>query len=209
MFNNSDSPDYKWRPRLGYYCNASKNAKLFPQGHAKPGKTAKIDLKKIQATSYDWWVFVKNLKGKVVFNDYYYSSPTRYHQVGTKALLKKLGVKVDVHVSTRYSLSDLNPHVEDLFRSICQHEAKIARPRTQERTRVSLRDSIEHCKAEIKLFRSLGAKLSPETRDKIRAEVNAVENSREATQRNEEALKAERAKRAEIKDILDNSFVNV
>lgn len=60
----------------------------------------------IQATSYNWWTFVKIIKGQIVFNDYGYSNSTRKHQAKVKALMNDLGIKIDVFVKVPQGLQN-------------------------------------------------------------------------------------------------------
>lgn len=48
---------------------------------------------------------MKRIKGKVVFNDYRYSVSTARHQRKVRTLLRELGIKIDIEVSFRASLS--------------------------------------------------------------------------------------------------------
>ena len=50
------------------------------------------------AYSYDWWQFVKEIDGKIVFNNYPYSISTRRHQSKIQDILNELGIKVDIWV---------------------------------------------------------------------------------------------------------------
>lgn len=59
-----------------------------------------------EAYSYDWWLFVANINGKVVFNAYNYSNSTCKHQSKVRSLLDALGISIDYTVSCRTSLSN-------------------------------------------------------------------------------------------------------
>ena len=67
-----------------------------------------FDAESIEARSYQWWIFVKKIKGRVIFNEYRYSVTTSKHQSKVKSLLNDLGIKIDEFVKTRKSLSDFN-----------------------------------------------------------------------------------------------------
>lgn len=60
----------------------------------------------IQATSYDWWMFVKVINGLVVFNDYNYSPTTNKHQHKVRRLMQELGIKIDLVVKSYIGLHD-------------------------------------------------------------------------------------------------------
>lgn len=44
------------------------------------------------AVSYDWWHFVREIEGKVIFNDYSYSISTSKHQRKVEKLLEELNI---------------------------------------------------------------------------------------------------------------------
>lgn len=59
-----------------------------------------------EATSYDWWIFVKRINGKLVFNDHSYSSSTCKHQYKVRSLLRDLGLEIDIIVDARCGLQN-------------------------------------------------------------------------------------------------------
>lgn len=48
--------------------------------------------KTLSAHSYDWWQFVKQVDGKVIFNNYRYSQTTSGHQRKVARVLRELGI---------------------------------------------------------------------------------------------------------------------
>ena len=66
-----------------------------------------FDPTEVFATSYNWWVFIKKIKGKVIFNDYNYSNSTAKHQSKARSLLYKLGIKPALVISAPKGLQDL------------------------------------------------------------------------------------------------------
>ena len=50
----------------------------------------------VEARSYNWWKFVAIIEGKVIFNDYRYSVTTAKHQRQVNALMRELGIKIDI-----------------------------------------------------------------------------------------------------------------
>jgi hypothetical protein len=60
------------------------------------------------ATSYNWWHFVAEINGKIIFNDYNYSHTTRRHQDAVRSLLRSLKIKVDAYVDFSDSLNEYN-----------------------------------------------------------------------------------------------------
>lgn len=53
-----------------------------------------LDMNTLTAWSYDWWAFLKNINGRLVFNDYRYSPSTQKHQAKVRSLLNQLGLTV-------------------------------------------------------------------------------------------------------------------
>lgn len=60
------------------------------------------------ATSYDWWVFVARINGKLVFNNYNYSNSTCKHQSKVRSLLSKLGIEIDLFIESPRGLQNLD-----------------------------------------------------------------------------------------------------
>jgi hypothetical protein len=65
-----------------------------------------FDVTSFEALSYDWWVFVKKIQDKVVFNTYSYSRSTSKHQSQTARLLTHLGIKIDISVCIKEGLQN-------------------------------------------------------------------------------------------------------
>ena len=64
-----------------------------------------FDTSKIEAQSYNWFTFVIEYRGHVVFNAYEYSLTKRRHQAKVRALMELIGIKVDIVVETEHSLT--------------------------------------------------------------------------------------------------------
>ena len=58
----------------------------------------------VSAYSYNWWQFAKVIDNKVVFNSYGYSPSTIGHQHKVRALLRELGIRIDVVVEVPQGL---------------------------------------------------------------------------------------------------------
>jgi hypothetical protein len=128
MFNNSDSPDVKWRPILKKYTNPSKNVEMeVEDGDPK---------KPIEATSYNWWVFFRKVGRKYIFNDGYYSSQTNSHQEGVKNVLKKLRIKY-VTIRSKEHLGKPDEVLFDLIktRNECQRRYEFTLSNRCQRTK--------------------------------------------------------------------------
>lgn len=71
-------------------------------------KNVSFDPIKCEAHSYDWWRFVAKVENKVVFNNYYYSSTTRKHQLKVKQLLNDLNIKIDIEAPFPKGITQLD-----------------------------------------------------------------------------------------------------
>ena len=90
-----------------YYGNSSNSSmKFYKRLGIYKASNCSFDADSMIAKSYDWFVFVRRVNGLIVFNDYNYSQSTCGHQSKVKALLKDLGIKVDVYVSISDSLTN-------------------------------------------------------------------------------------------------------
>lgn len=196
MFNNSDSDVMFYRKRLGYYSNASKNAKFYHE--------------ECRATSYDWWQFVKKFGNTVVFNDYYYSNATNYHQRGVRTLLKSLKIKVHARVNVRDTLSKystLSEFLPQLYDKLYQNEAELHYRQLSGRwSRSTRKDSMAVALKQIRALNKVGAKLS-------KAKINAIKEECFSTElkRKEEisARRKDAARRvAEGRRLLNSSWKN-
>jgi len=173
MWNQSPSPGFKFRPRKGVWTDGQNNV---------------FDPNEFEATSYNWWTYVKRIKGKVVFNEYPYSQTTSNHQRNMRTLLKQLKIKIDVTVSMRQSLSNFyNDSLPSKYETLFKLEIQATRARKGDTSKV---DAIKSVKSEIKLCRSLGAKFTRKQMSELKADV---------IRRDEARLKAAREERAEVK----------
>jgi hypothetical protein len=80
----------------------------------------------ISATSYNWWVFVKEYNGFVVFNFHNYSVTTRQHQHKVRFVMKKLGINIDLLVDQRQSLDRFRSFKELIDSEIARLSHQIA-----------------------------------------------------------------------------------
>ena len=81
--------------------------KHFKRSGLYKASNVSFDPVKIEALSYDWWVFVSRIGKLTVFNDYRYSVSTAKHQRKVQQLMRDLGIRVDRVVSFRTSLRDV------------------------------------------------------------------------------------------------------
>lgn len=80
--------------------------KLTKQGIYKASNVT-FNPNTLEAYSYDWWQFVKVIRGKVIFNSYRYSNTTARHQSKVRQVMVQLGIKIDLEVQVRGGLQDI------------------------------------------------------------------------------------------------------
>lgn len=117
----------------------------------------------MQAHSYKHWCYVREINGKVVFNNYSYSNTTAKHQSNMRQLLAELGITVDLYIEMPESLDSFEvgaiAHVRSLIRAT---EAEIARPRSQKAKNEERRAHIAKLERHIEELKALGA-VEPES----------------------------------------------
>lgn len=84
-----------------------------------------------EGLSYDWWVFVAKINGKLVFNNYSYSNSTRKHQYKMKYLLRTLGITIAMELDAPNGLQNLHRCVEHYLYLIESTNKLIANPRSK------------------------------------------------------------------------------
>lgn len=171
----TDTKSMKWRPKLKVY-GGGKNT---------------FDPESFEARSYNWWVYVKKIKGKVVFNDHNYSMTTCGHQCDMRRLLKELGIKIDLVVDMRSSLSSFNSEaLEPLYREMYQLEIEMNRRGSKADTNAKRVKRIEALKDSVKVARKLGAEFSKDDMARLKTNLVNAETSRVAEAKVErEAIK--------------------
>lgn len=128
----------------------------------------------MHATSYDWWVFVKRIKGKVVFNAHRYSVTTGGHQGSVRSILESLGVKIDLEVETRASLDAFETNaLPALYQRLFELEIASKRRNAKDRSK-----EIKQVKRDIAMARSIGAKCSRADMREIKERCLAAEQAR-------------------------------
>lgn len=162
----------------------------------------------MEAYSYSWWKFVTKIKGKVVFNDYSYSSSTSGHQAAVRHVMKQLKIKIDVTVSMRQSLEHLKDgYLPELYKEIYTLEAYNRRKGVKAKTVKDNNDLIKELNGKAKVLKTLGAKITKATLVDIKRGV-AVSEAYRVEQLVKQRV-ANREANREKQEILNNSFINV
>lgn len=94
-----------------------------------------IDMNKVECISYDWWIFSKIVKSRLIFNNAHYSNTTNRHQLKSLSQLKLLGYAPDLILKyTRRSLTNLNDALRDELKHIEVEQLRLrelmSKPRT-------------------------------------------------------------------------------
>jgi hypothetical protein len=123
-----------------------------------------MDLTTLEARSYDWWIFVRRVHGKVVINKTSYSNSTSKHQ--NKAL-SVLEYKYDLKLRfTRKSLSDLpaalDNEVQNAKLEIGALIKAIKKPKTRKSTNNERRATIQGLIHHIDTVRKFKSELKGE-----------------------------------------------
>jgi hypothetical protein len=168
------------------------------------GRHVFFDPATLTATSYNWWHFVRVIKGKVVYNCYSYSSNTTKDQQKVSSILRTLGIKIDEYVSVEAGLQDFeSAALEPLYISLFSKELALKNPRRAKRLDDARVKLIANIKRDIARYRALGAKLSFQEVKSLKREMYAAEKARL-----EKIAADAKETRALIKQSrLDNGFV--
>lgn len=114
-----------------------------------------LDLNNEIATSYDWWIFLKRINGKLVFNNYRYSPSTEGHQRKILKQLDQLGIKVDMFIESPKGLQDLNSAISYYEYEISELVNDIATTNRRKITRQNQIELIQNYQAKIKNIKKI------------------------------------------------------
>lgn len=116
------------------------------------------------ATSFEWWYFVMRIGGKVVFNNYCYSSYTSRHQSKVRSLMASLGIKIDLEIEAPKGLQNLEAALSYHESKIQGLVAEIQKPRTRPEKNRQRAEQVRELQARVESLRKL-----------IRSELNLKE----------------------------------
>lgn len=108
------------------------------------------------AWSYGWWAFVKPISGKLVYNDYYYSTATRGHQSKVRRLLDypefDLIIEAPDGLQSRAGLLSAIEHDRHEIKRLI---AEIRKPRSQKKKNEERKEDIRFYLNRIKQVKEL------------------------------------------------------
>lgn len=129
--------------------------KYFKKLHVFKASNVSFNPESLKAYSYDWWLFVSLIKGKLVFNDFGYSSSTRKHQNKVASLLSALGLKIDLEIEAPGGLQSLDEAISYYEGIIKVLSMAIANPRSKQKTNESRVLRIKECQKKIQQIKEL------------------------------------------------------
>lgn len=90
-----------------------------------------LDMNELRATSYAWWNMLQVIKGKLVFNNYSYSSATSGHQSKVRSVLRNLGIKIDIEIEAPRGLQNLDKALDQTLYILARNELQQAHSRSK------------------------------------------------------------------------------
>ncbi len=108
-----------------------------------------------EAHSYKWWLYVKKIGNKIIFNNYFYSSSTSKQQSEMRNLLSELGHSEIEYIEAPDGLDNLNGSIELYKNRIDELKKLISSPRTRKTTNEGRQHLINNYKNRIELVQSL------------------------------------------------------
>ncbi len=154
MFN-SGSTSLKFFKRLNVYKNSTNTVSFNPETK--------------QAYSYRW-NFVGMLKGRLVFNDYNWSTTTSAHQSAVRDVLRELGLKPIFGDFGPNSIDSIPYKLNGLYVDLIDVQIEMERTRIGTYKRASLERELKERHANLKILAGMGFKLSVKRQREIRLE---------------------------------------
>lgn len=133
----------------------SPRIKFFKKLNIFKASNVSFDPETYEAHSYRWWLFVKVIGDKVVFNDYSYSPSTSKHQNKVRSLLNQLGINVDVCIHAPKGLQDLDSALNYYGYEIKQLREAMANPKSRKAKNLERIAEIEALEARIEQVEKL------------------------------------------------------
>jgi hypothetical protein len=124
--------------------------KLMKRTGIYKGSNVTFDPNTLKAHSYNWWLFVAKIGGKVVFNNYSYSVSTSKHQSKVRGIMSKLGINIDLFVEAPEGLDNLDNSLGYMRRRIDTLLGEISKGRESSRAQAVRRSSLLHYETAIR-----------------------------------------------------------
>jgi hypothetical protein len=114
-----------------------------------------VDLVNKTAFSYDWWQYLKDFNGKLVFNNYSYSSSTGKHQRDALTVLRQNNIKIDAFLEVPKGFQNhfwVETTKEHYNYKISKVNARLTNPRTRSKTRPILQAELKELNSKLDLL---------------------------------------------------------
>jgi hypothetical protein len=182
-----------WQDALGFHYQ-SRN-KIFKDCNGN----CTFDPVKLQAYSYKHWMFVDLIKGKVVFNNHSYSQTTSTHQNAIRDLLHNLDIQIDFEIDMSRGLEYFKEDaLSELYTRLASYEVVLTRKGVRDQTKNNALESIQEVNSDIKVAKTLGAKITKNEIDLIYASAKTGENRRLATLATERVDRSEERRQSKL-----------
>lgn len=157
-----------------------------------------------EGRSYRWWIYIKKINGRVVFNNYTYSSTTSKHQSDGGYLLRQLGITVDLYISLSGGLQTFESEaLPTLYREI--NDLKLAMLHGKAESNKNRAECIKELEAKIEYIKGMGISISQKELKEIKEEyIREVEKMEQRDKERKEELRIIRQKQ---KEIIDNGLM--
>lgn len=130
--------------------------KFYSRLNKYKASNVELDLNNFEARSYDWWVFVKRINGKVVFNNYAYSNTTRRHQWKVRLLIKRdLGLNIDIEIEAPKGLQSIESAIGHYENLIANLQSKIEAKGSKKQKNIERAAEIEQYRNKIEAVKNL------------------------------------------------------
>lgn len=114
-----------------------------------------LNLDPLEATSYNWWIFLKRIKGKLVFNNYRYSVSTCKHQSKVLSKLRELGIKIDYYIESPKGLQDLDSAIKYYESEIASIKTDLVVSNRRQKTKLNQLETIKSYESILKVIQKL------------------------------------------------------
>lgn len=165
-----------------------------------------FDPETLRAYSYNWWRFVDKIKGKVVFNNYTYSSSTSKHQSKVRSVLRELNIKVDYWIDAPKGLQDLNDALVYAYRNYFEAKADLLNPKRLKKLDDNKRARVQSYRDDIKAIRRLGGTIDLE---RIKSIAESVESNRVESYLSKLAKQADLESKSRLLTLNGDGMVNL
>lgn len=132
--------------------------KLFKRDNIYKASNVTFNPESHTAYSYNWWAFVKRINGFLVFNNVYYSNTTCKHQSKVRALLRDLGLEIDLTVQAGCGLQNSDwtgqavASIEDKIEAIIASLSSTRRKKALDISRLESLNTLEQEKQVLTAF---------------------------------------------------------